>query len=216
MKKALLIVTAVVVVFGFMGLDCFKKSVDYFPVGEGMKWNFQTTYYDSTHWVVADTFVVHADSVHTYTTECVGETTLDDGTEVWEFTTDGESSYMAIGDEFVDFYNDKADTTPAYSIPKDLAVGSTWSMDLTDTTSVDYEVTETEDVSVPAGDYTGCLKVKITYPEIPFTVKEDWSWWDAGEGKVKSWGTSEMTLDIVTDTSITYMEYTTELQSVEE
>jgi hypothetical protein len=211
MKKALLIVTAVVVVFGFMGLDCFSKSVDYFPVGEGMKWTFQTAYYDSTYYEMGDSSVV-SDSTHDYTSECIGETTLDDGTEVWEFTTDGGTSYMAIGDEYVDFYTDKADTEPAYSMPKDLAVGSTWSMDLTDTTSIDYEVTGTEDVTVPAAAYTGCLKVEITNPEVPNTVMENAQWWDAGEGVVKAWGKTEVTVEGI---MFMFSEYTTELQSVE-
>lgn len=217
MKKTLALVFAFTLVLAFTGCSIFGGAVDYFPVKEGKIWTSlaTTTVYDSTYNFVTQVWDITYDTTTaTSTNECVGETTLDDGTKVWEFKTVQDTSttysYMAIGDEMVDYYVAKTDTAPVYSMPKKLAVGSTWEMAITDTTAIKYEATGNEDVTVPAGTFAGALKITVTFPEMPYMTFEGYQWWNKDEGAVKSYTKSTSS---VPDMAYRVTETTTELQS---
>ncbi|NLI98727.1 hypothetical protein GX441_08735 [bacterium] len=207
MKKALALALGIVFVLGFAGCEIFNPGVDYFPVKAGQIWTYETVKHDSTYYVATDSSAVK-DSTWETTSKCVGETTLDNGTKVWEFENEAGKSYMAFEKETVDFYAAKADTTPLYSIPKKLEVGSKWDIPVNDTTNITWEAKSTEDVTVTAGTYAGALKISVTTPGVEM---ENWQWWDKDAGTVKAWTKAEID---VPDVMFMLMETTTQLKSI--
>jgi hypothetical protein len=219
MKKILFLSAATMFLFSLAGCELFKKAVDYFPVGEGYTWKSQTveTKYDSTYNFQTEEWDISYDTTtKTSIDECIGETTLDDSTAVWEFMTmrgtDTGYSYIAFADEEVEFYASKADTAPLYTMPKKLDVGSKWHTKFTDTTYIEYEVIGTEDVTVPAGTYKGALKITITYPDLgQYLSAEGYQLWDKDEGIVKTY---YKFISNVPGTNFGTIEDLTELQEV--
>lgn len=196
MKRALLAVLVVVLVMGFAGCEIFKPGVAYFRVKEGAIATYETTVikHDSTYDAAEDVWNVTEDTTVTETdTECVGETELNDGTVVWEFKNVMEDTttylYMAFDkdNEKADFYGDKADTVPAYSIPYAL---DSWTQPLDTANVIKYEAETTEDVEIGEETYEGADKIKVTYPEAAGYVGA-YDWWDKDYGKIKSWFKTE-------------------------
>jgi|GEM_PF-3311419 len=216
MKKTLLAVMAVALVMGFAGCDLWPwGQVDYFRVKEGATSKYETTAikHDSTYDAVKDVWAVKDETTVTdYTTECVGETELDDGTVVWEFKTDTFYSYMAFDkdNEEVDFYNSKADTEPAYSIPYAL---DSWTMPFDTANNITFADDGTEDVTIGEETYKGAAKIKVTYPEIEgMTYLGANDWWDKDFGKIKGWYATETVVEgllySTTDVTTVLTEYT--------
>ncbi|TET22102.1 MAG: hypothetical protein E3J71_07270 [Candidatus Stahlbacteria bacterium] len=198
MKKALLAVMAVALVIGFAGCEIFKPGVAYFRVKEGAIATYETTVIKHDSTLVEDVWTVTDDTTITKTdTECVGETELDDGTVLWEFKNVMEDTttylYMAFDkdNEKADFYNDKADTEPAYSIPYAL---DSWTQSLDTANVITYEAETTEDVTIGEETYKDADKIKVTYPEDAGYVGA-YDWWDKDYGKIKSWFKTEMVVE---------------------
>jgi len=209
MKKALMAVMAVALLIGFTGCSIFGGAVDYYPAEEGKIATSTVVTHDST-WMAFDSSSVVNDSTWDITSECMGKTTLEDETEVWEFMNqDDMYSYMGFdkdGDK-VNFYSDKTDSAFVTVWPYTLEVGTTWTIN-----DVDYEVVAEEDVTVPAGTYTGALKVSMTPPAVENVTYEGFMWMDKKHGTVKTWF---ITVTDMTDVMYMEMESTTELQSYE-
>ena len=200
MKRALMVVMAVVLVIGFAGCEIFKPGVAYFRVKEGAIAKYETTVikHDSTYDAAEDKWNVTDDTTITKTdTECVGETELVDGTVVWEFENVMEDTttylYMAFDkdNEKADFYNDKADEEPYYSIPYAL---DNWTQPFDTANVIDYEAETTENVIIGEETYKDADKIKVTYPEDAGYVGA-YDWWDKDYGKIKSWFKTEMVVE---------------------
>lgn len=217
MKKTLLVVMAVALVIGFSGCEIFKPGVAYFRVKEGATCTYETTAIKHDSTLVEDVWTVTDDTTITKTdTECVGETELDDGTVVWEFksVTDTFTTYLYMAfdkdNDEADFYNDKADEEPYYSIPYAL---DNWTQPYDTVDVITYEAETTEDVTIGEETYKDADKIKVTYPEIEgMTYLGANDWWDKDYGKIKSWFKTEMVVEgrlySTTDVTTVLTEYT--------
>ncbi len=203
MKKALLAVMAVALVIGFAGCEIFKPGVAYFRVKEGAIATYETTAIKHDSTLVEDVWTVKDETTVTdYTTECVGETELDDGTVVWEFKSVADTvttySYMAFNkdNEEADFYNTKADTEPAYSIPYAL---DNWTIPLDTANVIAFAAEDTEDVAIGEETYKDADKIKVTFPEFEgMTYLGAYDWWDTDYGRIKGWFATEVSVEGVT------------------
>ncbi|MBN2380228.1 hypothetical protein JXM67_10565 [candidate division WOR-3 bacterium] len=214
MKKALMVVMAVALVIGFAGCDIFGGAVDYYPAKEGNIATSTVVTHDST-WMAFDSSSVVNDSTWDNTSECMGKTTLEDETEVWEFKNqDGAYSYMGFdkdGDK-VNFYSDKTDSAFITVWPYTLELGTKWTLGEGDY-AVNYEVVEENvEVTVPAGTYSKTLKVSMTPKAVENVTYEGYMWMDKKHGTVKVWF---KTVTDITDVMYMEMESTTELKSFE-
>ena len=150
MKKLLLFVPIVLYIIGCGG------AVDYYPLSVGSVWEYSMT---STITTPNDT----TETTGTQDVEITDETTLDDGTEVFEqvtttATTDTtmvDTMYMEETDDYIRGYDSKADTTPDTWLELPIEEGNTWDVD----DIMSAVVLGKEDVSVPAGDYDNCWEI---------------------------------------------------------
>jgi hypothetical protein len=168
MKKALLAVMAVALIIGFAGCSLFGGAKSpYYPLKEGNKWDYETTvittmeYEDTT--ITPNTADTTTD---TYSSEVIGETELtgEEALKVWEIKTGDETDYVHVDKDWVYFYDELSDSEEWYKWPNEPDVGDKWDVvfDIDDTTTytISYEVTETG--ATAFGDYTDCLKIKVT------------------------------------------------------
>ncbi len=221
MKKLIGVLAFIVFIAGCGGGGAEK----YYSLAEGNKWEYETILYSKT--MLGDSLISKSYDTTTSSTEVVGKTTMEDGTEVWELKTQTDtitaSSYVYEGEDTLKWFATKQDTVPNYWEPVDLSVGTKWtvtrSFNLDDTTVITYdiiyEVESEEDVSVPAGDFS-CLKVKGTasyeYEYMGNTTTgtiEEYQWKAKGVGVVKT----KYTQTITTQTAVGEMTVTTETES---
>lgn len=188
MKKALMAVMVVALVIGFAGCEWFTKGVDYYPAKVDNMATSTVVTHDST-WMAFDSSVVVNDSTWDVSSKCIGETTLEDETEVWEFKNEnGDLSYMGFdkdGDK-VNFYSDKTDSAVITVWPYTLEVGTKWTLGEGDF-AVDYEVLEEVEVTVSGVTYDKALKVSMTPAAVENVTYEGFMWMDKDHGVVKSW-----------------------------
>lgn len=158
MKKLLLLIPLVILIVG-CGED--EEGTVFFPLSVGNEWNFDMTMTETTP---SDTTVVTG----TQSQEITAETTLDDGTAVFEQTmimtmeidtlttiVDTSIEYIEETEDFLLAYDNKADTIPDTVAALPPEVGKTWNVD--DSTTAEY--IGQESVTVPAGTFSDCWKM---------------------------------------------------------
>jgi hypothetical protein len=173
MKKLLLLIPLVVLIVGCGGEE---EEANYFPLTVGNEWNFDMTMTETTP---SDTFVVTA----TQNLEITTETTLDNGTEVFEMimtmTFDdtlvpdfADTVYFDETEDYIMVYDAKADTVPSDTmLALPLETGKTWA---------DHEVMGQDDVTVPAGTFNDCWEIREVDDE-----DTTYMYWASDVGMVK-------------------------------
>ena len=157
MKKLLLLIPIIVLITGCGGDD----GTNYFPLTVGNEWNYDMT---MTEIIVIDT-VTSDTTVVTATNECeiTAETTLDNSTAVFEMISTmtfedtlipgfADTSYIEETEDYILMYDTKAATVPddtMLALP--LETGKTWA---------DCEVMGQENITVPAGTFNDCWKIR--------------------------------------------------------
>lgn len=153
MKKLLLLVPLIVFIISCGG------AVNYYPLAVGNVWDYIMT---MTMTTPTDTL----EATGSQNDEITEETTLDDGTEVFEQVTittifDPDTSvdttimYIEETDDYIRGYDSKDDTIPDTFAELPIEDGNTW--DVNDDMSA--VVLGKVDVSVPAGDYDDCWEI---------------------------------------------------------
>jgi hypothetical protein len=234
MKKALLVVMAVALIIGFAGCDIWPWGAKspYLPLKEGNKWEYsgwsvvEITYPPGT---IEDYYDSSATSM---TTEVMAETELtgDEAIKVWEIkTTTGtvtSTSYVNVDKDWVYYYDDLSDSEEWYKWPTEPAIGDKWDIvvevvdtlvDPPDTTTftTTYEVIE-EGVEA-FGDYTDCLKIKVTPENVAdYDTYECFEYWAKKTGYVMSSVKAVMIMVAGADTTTTRIEGETKLDSFTE
>ncbi len=157
MKKLLLLIPLVVLIVG-CGDD--EEGTVFFPLTVDNEWNYDMTMTETTP---SDTTV----KTGTQSQEITAETTLDNGTTVFEqmfimtieidtFTiVDTSIEYIEETEDFLLVYDDKADTIPDTVAALPPEAGKTWNVD--DSTTAAY--IGQESVTVPAGTFSNCWKM---------------------------------------------------------
>ena len=166
MKKLLLLIPLVVLIVG-CGSD--EEGTVFYPLSVGNEWNYNMS---MTRTTPTDTTVeTGSDKL-----EITAETTLDNGTAVFEWvltiTFDDtlmpdiiDTSYIEETEDYILQYDAKADTVPSDTmLALPLETGKTWA---------DYEVMGQEDVIVPAGTFNDCWEVREVDDE--FTLYVYWA-----------------------------------------
>lgn len=166
MKKLLLLIPLVVLIVG-CGSD--EEGTVFYPLSVGNEWNYNMS---MTRTTPTDTTVeTGSDKL-----EITAETTLDNGTAVFEWvltiTFDDtlvpdiiDTSYIEETEDYILQYDAKADTVPSDTmLALPLETGKTWA---------DYEVMGQEDVTVPAGTFNDCWEVREVDDE--FTLYVYWA-----------------------------------------
>lgn len=166
MKKLLLLIPLVVLIVG-CGSD--EEGTVFYPLSVGNEWNYNMS---MTRTTPTDTTVeTGSDKL-----EITAETTLDNGTAVFEWvltiTFDDtlvpdiiDTSYIEETEDYILQYDAKTDTVPSDTmLALPLETGKTWA---------DYEVMGQEDVTVPAGTFNGCWEVREVDDE--FTLYVYWA-----------------------------------------
>ena len=133
----------------------------FFPLSVGNEWNFDMTMTETTQ--TATTVVTGTQSQ-----VITAETTLDDGTTVFEqrfittmeidtLTTvvDTSIEYMEETEDFLLVYDNKADTMPDTVAALPPEAGKSWTVDHNTTA----EYIGQESVTVPAGTFSNCWKM---------------------------------------------------------
>lgn len=204
MKKLLLLIPLVVFI---VGCDGGEEGNGYFPLAVGNKWDYSLT--QTTTMTLPDTtFVMTGAS----TTEITDETTLDNGTEVFQQITTTtyddtlmqecvDTTYIEKLDTYILIYDDKADTDPDTSLLLPIEEGNTWTVYSDSADTMTAEVLGKEDMTVPAGTYEDCWKIEYT-----FTGATNTDWFAPDFGIVKH----EM---VIIDTAMT-IEFTKDLENV--
>lgn len=166
MKKLLLLIPLVVLIVG-CGSD--EEGTVFYPLSAGNEWNYNMS---MTRTTPTDTTVeTGSDKL-----EITAETTLDNGTAVFEWvltiTFDDtlvpdiiDTSYIEETEDYILQYDAKTDTVPSDTmLALPLETGKTWA---------DYEVMGQEDVTVPAGTFNDCWEVREVDDE--FTLYVYWA-----------------------------------------
>jgi hypothetical protein len=156
MKKLALLIPIIALIIG-----CGGEEENYFPLTVGNTWDYEMT----------TTTIIVIDTVTSDTTVDTGamdldineETTLDNGTDVFEMITTvtfddtlipsfADTSYIDETEDYLLEYSTKADTVPSDTmLALPLEAGKTWA---------DYEAIGQENVTVPAGTFNDCWKVR--------------------------------------------------------
>jgi len=198
MKKLLLLVPLIVFIIG-----CGAEAVNYFPLAVGNVWDYIMTMTVTTP---TDTL----EATGSQNVEITEETTLDDGTEVFEYVTitttifdpdtfvDTTIVYIEETDDYIRGYESKDDTIPDTFAELPIEDGNTWDVNDDESAVVLGKV----DVSVPAGDYDDCW-------EIGYIIDNDttYNYFADGVGTVRTY--FEFTEDEITVESETELEHAT-------
>jgi hypothetical protein len=147
-KKLLLLIPIIVLIIGCGGDDV----TNYFPLTVGNEWNYDMTMTMTD----PDTTTTETGTVEL---EITAETTLDNGTEVFEMimimteiTTFADTSYIEETEDYLLQYSNKAATVPndtMLALP--LETGKTWA---------DCEVMGKKDITVPAETFKDCWEIR--------------------------------------------------------
>lgn len=152
MKKLLLLIPIIVLIIGCGGDDV----TNYFPLTVDNEWNYDMSMTRTD----PDTTITETGTVEL---EITAETTLDNGTEVFEMIMTmtfedtlmpgfADTSYVEETEDYLFSYSNKSDTAPddtMLALP--LETGKTWA---------DCEVMGQENVTVPAGTFNDCWKIR--------------------------------------------------------
>ncbi len=154
MKKLLLLIPLVVLIVGCGD----EEGTVFYPLSVGNEWNFDMTMTTTTP---SDTIVVTG----TQSQEITAETTLDNGTAVFEQTmimtidtftiVDTTIEYIEETEDYLLAYDTKADTIPDTVAVLPPEAGKTWNVD--DSTTAEY--IGQESVTVLAGTFSDCWKM---------------------------------------------------------
>jgi len=161
MKKLLVLVPVVLFLVG-----CGGGEKDYFPITVGSVWNYQST---STVTAPDTTITI----VDTTKVEVLGETTLNNGTKVFEVVAGGgqyaDTSYYEKTDDYIFVYEDKASTTPDTALALPLEEGKSWNVHKDTSYTETMQIIKKESVTVPAGTYDDCWKAMAIYTDGTFS-----------------------------------------------
>ena len=200
MKRLLI---SMVPIVGLVLMSCFGTGpADYHPLEVGHKWEDKTTTITTRTTYVPDTSETTDTLTLTSKTEITDTDKLSSGEEVYvaKSTTYGEDttetiSYIRKDEDSVYTYTSLEDTVPVYTEPAELDVGTEWTHKMTVDTltyTTTYKVEGKEDVTVEAGEYKDCLKVKVTSsPEAPNTTITTYQY------RAKDVGMVQSTMDMV-------------------
>jgi hypothetical protein len=157
MRKTLLFITAVTLIISCAGEEDID---DYHPLAVGHRWEYAVTQTGSTvqTGVQISTITAQVSSVHGSLFEQVTSTAWDD-TSVTAWL---DTSYLQEQDGNVLFYNDLNDSEPDTLLVLPLVLGNTWIVRTESWGEMTGEVIGMEDVTVPAGTFTGCWDVEYT------------------------------------------------------
>lgn len=195
MRKTLLLAALLCSALVLVNCDLFGSKPDFFPMTVGSTWAYQG---QMTYEQVDDPDTMWTSRT---TTEVAGMTTLGSGEEVAEFVnTDTihtyvpfettsvtvSRSYVRQAGDHVLAYDSKDDTEPDTALSLPLEEGRTWTVHSRTDTSVTARVTGRETVTVAAGEFKDCWKVKVTMTAGNLT--QDTYWWYAdGVGRVRNY-----------------------------
>lgn len=152
MKKLLLLLPIVALIVGCGGDEEEEQGTIYLPLSVGNEWNYDVT-----------ATVTNPDTTWTgsFETEITAETTLDNGTEVFEWvqvmtidTISGtDTFYLEETENYILMYSSKTATVPDTFLALPLEVGKTWG---------NLQVLGQADVTVPAGTFNDCWEILET------------------------------------------------------
>ena len=156
MKKLLLVIP---LVFFIIGCGGEEAGTAFWPLAVGNIWEYVMTLTITT----PDTTIVTGTGIQEQ--EITAETTLDNGTEVfeqvmtmaWDDTLMGDyvdTSYIEETEDYILMYESKDDTEPDTMAALPLESGKSWNMDSGTATVVGQE-----SVTVPAGTFSDCWKI---------------------------------------------------------
>jgi hypothetical protein len=185
MKKLLLLIPLVVFIMSCGGDGA---GTSFFPLGVGYIWEYIITMTITT----PDTTL---SMTGTEEEEITAETTLDNGTEVFEQITtmtqiipfdtlfvdtivEVDTAYVEETEDYILLYDSKDDTEPDTMVALPLESGKTWHYDSTTTATVVGQ----ENVTVPAGTFSNCWKIAIVPEDGPDTI---WAYAAENVGQVK-------------------------------
>jgi|UniRef100_A0A7V3RIE9 hypothetical protein len=176
MKKLLVLVPVVLFLVG-----CGGGEKDYFPIAVGNVWNYQST--STTK--MPDTTIT---TVDTTKVEVTGETTLNNGTKVFEVVAKGkqyaDTSYFEKTDDYIFVYEDKSSTTPDTAFVLPLEENKSWNVHKDTSYTETRKIITKESVTVPAGTYDDCWKVMDIFTD--GTIAEtSYVWLAPDVGQVK-------------------------------
>jgi len=150
MKQLLVLVPVVLFLVG-----CGGGEKDYWPVTVGNIWNYQQV----TNVTAPDTTITFTDTMKVEVTK---ETTLDNNTAVFEVIqssgTYADTSYWQKTDEYLFWYDNKADTEPDTTLVFPIEEGNSWNIHKDSSYTETMHVIGKESVTVPAGTYDDCWK----------------------------------------------------------
>ncbi len=170
-----------------------ETTPDFYPMTVGSVWC-----YDGLTTMTTDGTDTLSTSVSH--TEVTGTATLTGGEDVSEFshvetayvhvpfeTTEvySEMSYARQSGDYILGYDDLGDSEPDTALALPLEQGKTWTVSASGDTTVVAEVVGREDVTVPAGTYADCWKVKMTLSVGGESQVIYW-WYADGIGRVKN------------------------------
>lgn len=176
----------------FPGCGLFGPSVDYFPTGAGSSWAHATiaiTNFGGVFDTVTGRVVVEAEE----------PTELNSGEECVPFFTT-ESTFMTTPDTVVVtkstrylrktgshvlVYDSLADPAPETLLALPLKVDRDWTVAVRGDTVISAAAVGQETVSVPAGEYVDCWKVKLTFT-VGSTSQASYAWYADGVGQVRT------------------------------
>ena len=126
-----------------------EEGTTYLPLSVGNEWNYDLTV------TLTNLDITWTGSMEV---EITAETTLDNGTEVFEVVQvisivlmlETDTSYYEETENYILVYNSKAATVPDTLQALPLEVGKTWG---------DYQVLGQADVTVPAGTFNDCWEI---------------------------------------------------------
>lgn len=169
MKKLLCLLPVIALI-----ISCGGTTSVYYPIAVGNTWIYQmtTTTIVQIDSVTADTTITTGET----DTEMTVETTLDNGTPVFEIvsiiTWDdtlmsdvNDTSYIEETEDYIFSYGSLDETEPDTALVLPIEDGNTWTVHSDTSMTITATVMGQQDVQVPAGTYTECWRIAwVTTP----------------------------------------------------
>lgn len=172
---------------------------DYSPIAPGLFWNYEANYNNETK----NRKIVHGDyetfnGVQTVPIELHVSLSTEEPIMVERNFLSYDSNYIyfhgmeqVVGAPWSDNLLGQYIFEPPITFNRNIDVGESWILSATVTDpnagtssfSMTFTLVSVEDVVVPAGSFSNCLKIQLTFSDEPGEI--EYEWWARGVGEVK-------------------------------
>ncbi len=182
--------TSLVITLFIFITNCSENSSDYYPLNEGIKWDYNLVLSSSSGSVTIKVVVENMGKRELNKQTVVPQKATFDHTANYTFVKESENGIQVVGEQGVNNIDPIIFDSPRYVIKNPIKNGNSWQTKrklMFASTKDEYVMTEkiesiNEIVTTQSGTYKNCLKIR-GYGEL--FVKDPWFGWMKSSSKVR-------------------------------